>query len=206
MGIIRSLLFQRTSARRLSSRHSALSSFCVHHSALKTQHNPSNASWTLSVNDSRSCLSIQMTSWWAALLPMITYCTYEQFSSAWLISHGLVINVTKCQLVGTPIIDYIGHHITREGAIPLPAKVDAIRRFERPITVKGLQRFTVMVNFYHRFVPNAARIIHHIYAALADNPVNLEWSNDLEDAFNGAKEALAQATMRVHPHAGCPLH
>ena len=95
-----------------------------------------------------------------------------------LASHGLVINLSKCQF-GTPTIDYLGHHITREGAIPLPAKVDAIRTFERPTTVKGLQQFAGMVNFYHRFVPNAARIMRHIYAALAGNPVNLEWSRTL---------------------------
>ena len=70
--------------------------------------------------------------------------------------------------------------------------------------MKGLQQFAGMVNFYHRFVPNAAHTMRHIYAALTGNPVNLKWSNDLEDAFNAAKEALAQATMLVHPHAECP--
>ena len=110
-----------------------------------------------------------------------------------LASHGLVINVNKCQF-GTKTIDYLGHHITSEGAIPLPAKVDAIRKFERPTTVKELQQFTGMVSFYHRFVPNAAHIMRHIYAALTGNPVNLKWSN----------EALAQATLLVHPHAECP--
>ena len=120
-----------------------------------------------------------------------------------LASHGLVINVNKCQF-GTQTIDYLSHHITSEGAIPLPAKVDGIRKFERPTTVKGLQQFAGMVNFYHRFVPNAAHIMRHIYAALTGNPVKLKWSNDLEDAFNAAKEALAQATMLVHPHAKCP--
>ena len=94
--------------------------------------------------------------------------------------------------------------VIKQGAIPLPAKVDAIQKFERPTTVKGLQQFAGMVNFYHRFVPNAAHSMRHIYAALTGNPVNLKWSNDLEDAFNAAKEALAQATMLVHPHAECP--
>ncbi|KAI0241039.1 hypothetical protein LSAT2_002963, partial [Lamellibrachia satsuma] len=61
-----------------------------------------------------------------------------------------------------------------------------------------------MVNFYHRIVPNAAHIMRHIYAALAGNPVNLEWLSDLEDAFNAAKEALARATMLVHPRADRP--
>ena len=78
-----------------------------------------------------------------------------------LASHGLVIYVNKCQF-GMLTIDYLGHHITREGAISLPTKVDSIRRFERPTTVKGLQQFAGMVNFYHRFVPNAARIMRHI--------------------------------------------
>ena len=120
-----------------------------------------------------------------------------------LASHWLVINVSKCQF-GTPTIDYLGNRITREGAIPLPAKVDGIRMFERPATVKGLQQFAGMVDFYHIFVPNTARIMRHICAALAGNPVNLEWSSDIEDAFNAAKEALTRATMLMHPHTESP--
>ena len=42
-------------------------------------------------------------------------------------THGLVINVSKCQF-GATTIDYIGHQITSQGAIPLPAKVEAIRQ------------------------------------------------------------------------------
>lgn len=117
-----------------------------------------------------------------------------------LASHGLVINEGKCQF-GATTIDYLGHRITSQGALPLPAKVDAIRAFARPTTVKGLQQFAGMVNFYHRFVPNAAHIMRHIYAALAGKPVTLVWSDDLEDAFTTSKEALARATMLVHPEA-----
>ena len=35
--------------------------------------------------------------------------------------------------------------------------------------------------------------------------MTLEWSNDLEEAFATAKEALAQVTMLVHPHADKPI-
>ena len=101
--------------------------------------------------------------------------------------HGLMINMIKCPF-STPTIEYLGHHITLEGAIPIKAKVDVIRRFERPTTVMGLQLFGGMVNFYHRPMPNADRIMRHIYAALAGNTVNLEWSNDIEHAFNAAKK------------------
>ena len=74
--------------------------------------------------------------------------------------HGLAIYVSKCQF-GTDSIDYLGHHITSQGAVPLPDKVDAIRKFTRPKSVKGLQHFAGMINFYHRFVPTAAHHASH---------------------------------------------
>ena len=113
-----------------------------------------------------------------------------------LSTHGLVINVSKCQF-GATTIDYLGHHITSQGAIPLLAKVEAIRTFARPTTIKVIQQFVGMSNFYHRFVPNAAHIMRAIYDALAGKPMTLKV--ELDDAFTTAKEALAQATMLVHP-------
>ena len=120
-----------------------------------------------------------------------------------LSTYGLVINVSNCQF-GATTIDYLGHQITSQGAIPLPAKVEAIRTFARPTTIKGLQQFVGMLNFYHRFVPNAAHIMRPIYDALAGKPMTLKWSDELDEAFTTAKEALAQATMLVHPHADNP--
>ena len=120
-----------------------------------------------------------------------------------LSNHGLVINVSKCQFWATTI-DYLGHQITSQGAIPLPAKVEAIRTFARPTTIKGLQQFVGMLNFYHRFVPYAVHIMRPIYDALAGKPMTLKWSDELDEPFTTAKEALAQATMLVHPHADKP--
>ena len=62
--------------------------------------------------------------------------------------HGLVVNLAKCQY-GRQELDF---RITYRIA-PLPSMVDTIREFAKPTTVKGLQEFTSMVNFYHRFVP-----------------------------------------------------
>ena len=89
-----------------------------------------------------------------------------------LSTHGLVNKVSKCQF-GATTIDYLGHQITSQGAIPLPAKVEAIRTFARPTTIKELQQFVGMLNFYHRFVPNTAHIMRPIYDALAGKPMTL---------------------------------
>ena len=43
-----------------------------------------------------------------------------------------------------------------------------------------------------------------IYDTLAGKPMTLKWSDEPGEAFTTAKEALAQATMLIHPHADKP--
>ena len=68
---------------------------------------------------------------------------------------GLVINVSKCKF-GRDTLNFLGHCITSTGITPLPEKVEAITHLEEPKTIKGLQGFVGMVNFYSRFIPAAA--------------------------------------------------
>ncbi|RJG15673.1 RNA-directed DNA polymerase [Alcanivorax profundi] len=60
-----------------------------------------------------------------------------------LSEHGLIINPAKCEF-GRSSITFLGHHVTPQGAVPLPAKVDAVASFPRPRTVKSLQEFLGM--------------------------------------------------------------
>ena len=64
-----------------------------------------------------------------------------------LSQHGLIVNPAKCQF-GLSVIDFLGHRVTRDGAAPLPSKVEAVAQFPRPLTVKSLQEFLGMVNFF----------------------------------------------------------
>ena len=117
--------------------------------------------------------------------------------------HGLVINVAKCQF-GRSSIDFLGHRITSHGATPLPSKVEAVRQFKQPVTVKGLQEFVGMVNFYQRFIPNAAKIMQPLFVVLAGKPKDLQWNDAMVTAFQDSKIALADATMLTHPRRNAP--
>ena len=117
--------------------------------------------------------------------------------------HGLVINVSKCQF-GLSEIDFLGHRISQQGISPLPQKVDAIKRFPRPSTKKSLQEFIGMINFYHRFIPHIAFIMRPLYAAVSCRSQKLQWSSEMESAFNDAKSSLAQATLLVFPQTDAP--
>ena len=117
--------------------------------------------------------------------------------------YGLVISEAKCTF-GASHIDFLGHRVDQNGVFPLQEKVEAITTFPRPKTVKDLQTYLGMVNFYRRFLPSAADIFTPLHAAVAGKDKVLTWTNSLETAFNRSKEIMANATLLVHPRHDAP--
>ena len=117
--------------------------------------------------------------------------------------NGLVVKVEKC-LLGVPEIDFLGHRVSRDGILPLPSKVRAISNFPAPTTVTSLEQFVGMVNFYHVFVPKAAEVMKPLYKTLSTKPrpKELDWTSELDLAFQKAKRLLADATLLHHPVPG----
>ena len=61
-----------------------------------------------------------------------------------------------------------------------------------------------MINFYHRFVPSAAKLMAPLYRAIANNNKILQWSDSLQTSFTQAKQALANATLLHYPKSNAP--
>jgi hypothetical protein len=92
-------------------------------------------------------------------------------------------------------VDFLGHHISAEGATPLQSHVAAVRDFPPPSTIRELQGFLGMVNFYRRFLPGIAHTIAPLTDALKGErkgAAAVEWSAAMQTAFQAAKEALCQ--------------
>ena len=118
--------------------------------------------------------------------------------------YGLVINLSKSQF-GCDTIDFLGHRISNAGIMPLPDKVDAVVRFNQPVTIRGLQEFVGMANFYRRFIPAAAQTMLPLFEALAGKPKTLSWSEDMVAAFRNTKRALANVALLAHPAQNAPI-
>ena len=114
-----------------------------------------------------------------------------------LSKYGLVINPSKCEL-GQPQLDFLGHRISANGIQPLPHIVKAITDYKQPTSIKGLQRFLGLVNYYRRFVPGLARFLRPLTDALAGSPKQLVWSPSMSTSFDATKNALANTTMLAH--------
>jgi hypothetical protein len=120
---------------------------------------------------------------------------------------GLVLNGEKCIFAASEV-KFLGHRVTSSGVSPLPEKVEAVRRHPRPGTVRQLQGFLGMLNFYRRFVGGAARLLRPLTEALKGSPkltAALDWSAAMETSFEAAKAALAAAAELAHPQQGVEL-
>lgn len=114
--------------------------------------------------------------------------------------YGIVINTAKCN-IGQAEVAFLGYRVSAEGTRPLETKVQAIQEFPIPKTVKELRRFLGMINFYRRFVPNAAKLQAPLNAVLAgpkvkgSHPVNM----------TPGMSSLSKATLLAHPDATAEL-
>ena len=72
-------------------------------------------------------------------------------------------------------------------------------------TIKELQRFLGMVNYYRRFIPQAAKHLYHLFEALKGKQKSLLWTSACGESFKAVKEALASAVMLRHPRPDAPL-
>lgn len=116
--------------------------------------------------------------------------------------HGLTIKHQKCHY-GKPEVEYLGFLVTAEGTQPLPDRVRTIRDFPKPIKISELRRFLGMLNFYRRFIKDAAAAQAPLYeltvGAKKRDKRPVKWSTEAERAFEHSKEQLAQATLIAHP-------
>ena len=120
---------------------------------------------------------------------------------------GLVINLEKC-VFHTSKIEFLGHHVSACGALPLNSNVEAVQLFPEPATVKDMQVFVGMVNFYRRFVPNASctllPLTDCLHGGLPPHSA-LSWLPLMSHAFQEAKTALLKATWLQHPDPSARL-
>ena len=115
----------------------------------------------------------------------------------------MVLNMANCQF-GQTTIDFLGHHITQQGAMPLPSKVEVITKFKQPVTLKGVQEFMGMVNFYCRFIPAAVQVMAPLFTALTSTTKTVVWAEGMIKAFQDTKTALAGAVLLTHPRPNAP--
>ena len=96
---------------------------------------------------------------------------FERFKS-----HNLKLNLAKCSFFARSL-DYLGYELTTEGLRPGKDKIAVVRDFPPPTTVKQIQSFLGLAQYFRRHIRNFSIIGQH----------------------------LTQLTSKKHPWKGGPL-
>ena len=116
-------------------------------------------------------------------------------------SAGLVLNLPKRTFCCSSV-DFLGHVVSSQGIHPLAAKVEALRGHPQPNTVKELQQFLGLLNFYRKFLPSTAMVLDPLTEALNGSPAGptrIQWSAAMLTAFKVAKNSLSTPAELAHP-------
>lgn len=119
-----------------------------------------------------------------------------------LVEYGLNVNSSKC-VFGADKLEFLSHKVTKDGIYPSNERIEAIENYPTPCSVKQIQRFVGMINYYHRFVPKLAETLAPIHSHLATLVRKLKpqfsWPDICQQMLLKCKADLINATLLVYP-------
>ena len=100
------------------------------------------------------------------------------------------LQLSKCH-ISVSEIQFLGHVISAAGIRPNTSNVEAIQNAPTPCTLKQVQSFLGMVNYYCEFVPHMATIAEPLNKLQRKN-VKFSWTHECQRAFSKLKSAIAK--------------
>lgn len=117
--------------------------------------------------------------------------------------YGLRARRDKCEFLKSSVT-YCGHTIDANGLHKCHEKVQAVLKAPRPQDVSQLRSFLGFVNYYHRFLPNLAMVLHPLNELLQAGR-KWVWTRDCEQAFKEAKKLVTSDTVLTHYNPSLPV-
>ena len=104
-------------------------------------------------------------------------------------------------------MQFLRHIVSKDSVSPLLEKVQGNHDFPPPSTQHQVHKFLGLVNFYHRFIPQCAEILHvqPLNSLFNSSGNNLQRTTQATDAFISIKKALSSATLLLLPQIDAPL-
>lgn len=114
--------------------------------------------------------------------------------------YGLRARRDKCEFF-KDTITYCGHKIDANGLHKCHYKLRAVAEAPQPKDVSQLRSFLGFINYYNRFLPNLATVLHPLNALLQAGK-KWTWSKQCTQAFQEAKKLVMSDTVLTHfdPH------
>lgn len=115
--------------------------------------------------------------------------------------YGLKFKPNKCKLFANRVV-YLGYEVSGEGISTEPAKVDAVKLWPLPKTVKDVRAFIGFCSFYRKFIKDFAQIaapLHQLMSGDSRRSISKEWDEICQKAFETLKKKLITAPVLKCP-------
>ena len=122
---------------------------------------------------------------------------------AWLHKAGLKVNTGK-SCFGAHGFEYLGYHVTCDGVMPIPKKVEAIQALAVPKTRKKLRQLIIVINFYRDMWQKCSEIIAPLTALTSKN-FNYEWKDKHQECFDAIKCVIGRELFLAYPDFNAPF-
>jgi hypothetical protein len=120
-----------------------------------------------------------------------------------LAKERVCIKLEKCQFFQV-MLHFLGHIVSGNGIAPDPKKIKALNDWPVPKSLKELQSFVGLGNYYRRHVQMFADAIAPLTSITDKEPFESQWNAECDAAFMKAKEYLTSAEVLALPDPTLP--
>ena len=115
----------------------------------------------------------------------------------------LKLGADKCSFSAKEI-SYLGHRVTKEGLVPDPSLLAAIREISPPKNATEVCSFLSLAGHYRRYVKNFSAIAGPLHELTRKDAV-FHWDPDCQDAFDRLKTLLTTSPITDFPDFSLPF-
>ena len=124
--------------------------------------------------------------------------------------HGLKLKPSKCEVFWTEI-NYLAHHVSKEGVLPSKKNLEAIAQCPPPDTYTKVKSFVGLVGHYRQFIKGFANIAAPLYDLTSGEnkdkkSEHLDLPLEAREAFDRLKAACLQAPILAFPTFANPSY
>jgi hypothetical protein len=127
-----------------------------------------------------------------------------------LTENKVKVKLSKCEFVKNTI-KFVGHEICDGVVRPNKDKVEVLFKYDRPKTLKQLQGFLGLANYFRKYIENFSVRASPLYDLTKNHPsnvkntkINIEWNDVADEAFNYLRKILTTEPFLILPKVNEP--